>query len=149
MLRSRQLFTSLGLIVALYISAHGQTCPAGQPPCKNQAPMVGHGRADALPAEFNCNCAGDNRRVITVRIDASWNVTDSSGTHTNDYIWNAVQCAMAQWNTVRASDGSRTGYYLVVDQAARVSQPADITVVNQTPTSGLVSLRRRPLTPTQ
>lgn len=136
MLSLRTLSISLGLILTLCTLAYGQNCPAGEPPCKNQTPLVGHGRADALPAEFNCNCAGDNRRVVTVRIDSSWNVTDSSGTHTNDNIWNAVQCAINQWNTVRDPTGFRSAYYLVIDQSARVSQPADITVVNQTPTSG-------------
>lgn len=122
------------------LSTLAQTCPSGEPPCYSDAAVIpGHDAASNLPAEFNCNCPGDNRRVVTVQIDSSWNVTDSSGTHTNDNIWNAVKCAVNQWNTVRDPTGYTTGYYFVVDQqnhADPSSTRADITITQAGPPGG-------------
>ena len=129
-------FLNAVIVLAIVIVAHAQTCPSGEPVCHTIAPMGGHSAASSLPASFNCNCPGDSRRVITVAIDSSWNVTDSTGTHTNNNIWNAVQCAINQWNTVRGPDTYTTGYYLVLDQAQAASSTPDISIVNQTPSSG-------------
>lgn len=126
------------LVVICYLAAatSAQTCPPNQPPCRNdtQQPMAGHGPAYNLPPELCSNCQGDDRRVIIIRIDSSWNV-DSNGNSTpgitNAYIWNAVQCAVNQWNTVKAPDEYTTGYRLVVDQEGRLPGAADITITRQ------------------
>ena len=105
--------------------------------------MAGHGPASNLPPTLCSNCQGDNRRVITVRIfSGNYNVTwdyDTNGNHTpgqtNAHIWNAVQCAINQWNTMRAPDGYTTGYYLVLDQAGQVPGTADITIQRRQVTS--------------
>jgi hypothetical protein len=64
------------LVFACVISTvKGQTNPC--PPCKSgQTPMAGHGAASNWPG---CNCAGDNRRVITVQISSGWD--DPPGSH--------------------------------------------------------------------
>jgi hypothetical protein len=98
--------------------------------------MAGHGAAKNLPASFNCNCPSDERRVITLRIDPSWNVTDSSGTHPNTNIQAALNCAINQWNTATDSSGRTTDYRLVLDQSGALGATADITVVNQAPSTG-------------
>src|SRR5947207_2221538 len=110
------------VVCALATSSFGQTptCPDGQPPCRNntQPPMDGHGPASSLPSNLCSNCQGDSRRIITIRIDSSWNVdTNGNATpgQTNANIWSAVQCAINQWNSMRATDGYTTGYYLVLD----------------------------------
>lgn len=107
-------------------------CGAGWPKCySNLEPFAGHGAASSLPPQLCSTCSGDSRRVVTIRIDASWNDhTDSSGNPaTNNNIWNAVQCAVNQWNTVK-NGSSTTGYYLVVDQGGLVSGPPDINITN-------------------
>ncbi len=139
------IFFLASFAVASLIITRGlaQTCPSGQPPCySDAAPIPGHGPASSLPAEFNCNCPGDNRRVVTIRIDASWNVdTNGNATpgQTNANVWNAVQCAKNQWNTVKDPTGFTTGYYFVVDQANHAdpsSTRADITITRATPPAG-------------
>ncbi|HEV2798924.1 MAG TPA: hypothetical protein VGW12_00410 [Pyrinomonadaceae bacterium] len=133
------LMVCLLLGITLTTGVYTQTCPPGEPECNTITPMSGHGAASSLPASFNCNCPNDNRRVITVRIGSSWNVTDANGTHTNDNVWNAVNCAINQWNTVTGPDGYTTGYRLVIDQGNTVnpaSNAADITINNQVPPSG-------------
>jgi len=94
-------------------------CSAGEPSCySNLVPYAGHGPASSLPSSLCSNCAGDNRRVIVVRIDASWN---SSPGQTNSQIWDAVGCAVSGWNAARESNGAPTGYYFVVDQQNQTS----------------------------
>lgn len=133
---------SLLSAVVLVFSTGAQTpatCPGGQPPCKNQNPLVGHGLAKNLPASFNCNCPTDERRVVTLRIDSSWNVTDASGTHPNTTIQTALQCAINQWNTKLDQNGNTTHYRLVLDQAGSIATSTgtstDITVRNQAPSA--------------
>lgn len=56
------LFVAIFAVCHLITSGLAQNCPAGQPPCYSDAAVVpGHGPASSLPAEFNCNCPGDNR----------------------------------------------------------------------------------------
>jgi hypothetical protein len=113
------------------------TCPSGTPKCfSDLVPYAGHNLAAAqLPPNLcPAGCAGDNRRVIVIRIDHSW------GTTTNSNIWDAVQCAAAAWNnaTDNASPPNKTGYYLVLDQANLTNvADADITVVKHSPNEGL------------
>jgi hypothetical protein len=128
------------LPVLIVLLAQAQTsqdpCPSGTPNCyKDLVPYAGHNlSASQLPPNLCPNgCAGDNRRVIVIRIDSSW------GTTTNSNIWNAVQCAAAAWNN--ATDGStppnKTGYYFVVDQGNLTQVPTpDIKVVKETPGNG-------------
>jgi hypothetical protein len=130
---------ALSIVVAGTLTqSHAQvsTCPSNQPPCRNQTqpPMDGHGPASNLPPTLCSNCQGDVRRVITIRIDATWNVGPNGNAtpgQTNVYIWNAVQCAINQWNSARAPDGYTTGYYLVLDQAGEVPGQADMTITRQ------------------
>lgn len=132
--------SALALLSAalLVFSAGAQpaTCPAGQPPCKNQTPMAGHGAAKDLPASFACNCPSDERRVITLSIDSTWNVTDAGGTHPNTNIETALNCAINDWNRALDQNGNTTQYRLVYDQAGTLGATADITVTNQTPSGG-------------
>lgn len=121
------------LLSGLSLSIVGQTqldCGPGWPKCYNDlAPFAGHGPASSLPPELCGNCQGDTRRVVIIRIDASWGAT------TNANIWNAVNCAINQWNTV-TSNGSTTGYRLVLDQAGLIKNTdgstarTDINITN-------------------
>lgn len=89
-------------------------CAAGEPKCfKNLVPYIGHGAASNLPSSLCGNCSGDQRRVIVVRIDASW------GNPTNANVWNAVQCAVNGWNSAQDNNSppNKTGYYFALDQA--------------------------------
>ena len=123
-------------LLAYSAGAQPATCPAGEPPCKNQTPMAGHGAAKDLPASFNCQCPSDERRVITLSIDSTWNVTDASGTHPNSNIETALNCAIDQWNRALDQNGNTTQYRLVYDQAGAIATTADITLTNQTPSGG-------------
>ncbi|MFN2454655.1 MAG: hypothetical protein ABR577_10595 [Pyrinomonadaceae bacterium] len=128
-------------ILTLTAVAYAQTqgpCNSGQPQCYNDLePFAGHGPASNLPSELCSSCAGDNRRIVTIRIDSSWIDHNVNGEpKTNDNVWNAVQCAVNQWNTVRDSTGYTTGYYFVVDQGGSVPGAADILITNQTPSGG-------------
>ena len=129
---------SVFLTIAL-VSA-GQTsqdpCPTGTPKCYNDlVPYAGHNlSASQLPPNL-CpqGCAGDNRRVIVIRVDTSW------GSTTNSNIWNAVNCATSAWNnaTDNGSPPNRTGYYFVLDQGNLTGvDEADITVVKEEPAEG-------------
>jgi hypothetical protein len=123
----------------LVFSAGAQSppaCPSGEPPCRNQTPMAGHGAAKDMPASLGCNCPSDTRRVITLRIDSTWNVSDSSGTHPNTNIQDALNCAINQWNTAKDSSGHTTDYRLVYDGSGVLGATADITITNQTPSTG-------------
>ena len=104
--------------------------------------MSGHGAARNLPANkyTPCNCSDDDRRVITVRISSSWDI-DASGNstpgHTNDNVWNGVNCAIAAWNNAQDQSGNKTGYYFILDQAREISMgDADITIQKHTIESG-------------
>ena len=140
MLTQRILVAALITSVAVVLISHAQTsqdpCGSGKPKCYSDlAPYAGHNlAASQLPPNLCPNgCAGDNRRVIVIRIDASW------GSQTNSNVWDAVQCAAAAWNnaTDGASPPNKIGYYFVVDQAnlTNVTQ-ADITVVKEEPADG-------------
>lgn len=112
-------------ILVLAATAFPQTCP----PCwKNSNPQSGRGPARNLPADIYmpCNCSDDNRRVMTVYINSSWNV-DANGNstpgHTNENIWNAVNCALAEWNSAQDQFGNKTGYFFVLDQSHQFGDP--------------------------
>src|SRR5437660_123146 len=91
----------------LVVATIAQTCPYDQPLCYfDQNPMPGHGGAGSLPPDryTPCNCPDDNRRVITIRIDGSWDVDPNGNAtpgNTNVNIWNAAQCASNQWNAAQ------------------------------------------------
>jgi hypothetical protein len=123
------------LIIILSSISYAQTpnCQSGQPRCYyDQVPRAGHGPASNLPTNLCSNCAGDNRRVITIRIDSSWGAPT-----TNANIWNAVQCAANLWNDAR--DGTNTtGYYFVLDQGGTVGS-ADLTVTNDSTLPGFAA----------
>lgn len=116
---------------------YAQECTPGQIQCWNLVPLAGHGPASGLncPGCFPSTGDGSSRRVITVRIDPSWNIPGSNPPQTNHAIWNAVNCAVNQWNNAR--DGSTpNGYYLVIDQAGGVSPTPDIKIDKQAVTTG-------------
>lgn len=135
---NRRVILFLALLVPLSV-VHGQPeCGETRRCLSNIEPFQGHGPASSLPAVLCTTCAGNNRRVVTVRIVTS-NGTDPSGTswdynpsgtltpgHTNTHVWDAVNCAINQWNS------AGIGYYLVLDQGGHVSGPADITVSRST-----------------
>lgn len=80
--RVRAIIGSVLVVLLPTTYTYSQTCSSGQPPCyRDQSPMAGHGSASSLPSGFGCNCPTDNRRVITISIDSSW---DSTPGHTND-----------------------------------------------------------------
>src|SRR5215472_14878824 len=89
-------------ILFVAVRALSQACPPNQPPClKDRIPMIGHGAAGNLAASFGCNCPGDSRRVITVAINASWDVDpqgNSTPGNTNVNVWKATVCAVSAWN---------------------------------------------------
>jgi len=126
----------LGLtILLLSNSSHGQSpCGSGYPRCKDyQVPYQGHGPASSLPTSLCSNCSGDNRRVIVVRIDSTW-----GSPTTNSNVWNAVNCAIGQWNSATDQYGNHTGYYFVLDQGNVTGvSTADLTVTNSAVTGGL------------
>ena len=133
----------IGVLVLLQAPKRGsaQECAAGNPECWNWAPLVGEGPASNL----NCpTCTpptgdGSNRRVITVRIDPSWNT--GSPPATNAAIKNATICAVNMWNNAR--DGqSANGYFFTVDQEAYVSYSPEISIVRQDITGGTVNLAK-------
>lgn len=109
--------------------------------------MPGHGGAGNLPSDryTPCNCPDDNRRVITIRIDGSWDVDPNGNAtpgNTNLNVWNAAVCSANQWNTAQDPWGNKTGYYFVIDQSGQFGSP-DITITNRQPAaSGYASLNR-------
>jgi len=116
---------------------YAQTCYDGQIKCWKENPLAGHGPASGLNCPTCFPPAGDGsaRRVISIRIDPSWNIPGSSPPQTNYAIWNAVYCAVNMWNDAR--DGSSpNGYYLVIDQAGAVSSIPDINIDQQSVTTG-------------
>lgn len=124
----RLTLTSLVVLTTIFVNAQ-TPCGTNNPQCMNNVtPYAGHGAASNLPSQLCNNCAGDPRRVVVVRIDSSW---DNSPGHTNSSVWDAVNCAINNWNsaTDNASPPNRTGYHFVLDQGnlTGVSQ-ADITV---------------------
>jgi hypothetical protein len=136
-------FSLIPMIIVLLSNGQtsGDPCPAGEPQCfRDLVPYGGHNiSASQLPPNL-CpeGCAGDNRRVIVIRIDSSW------GSTTNSNIWNAVHCAAAAWNnaTDGASPPNRTGYYFAIDQGGLLSQSvpnADITVIKAPPPDGALA----------
>lgn len=155
------LATTLIITTLITTTAQGPTCPPGVPPCyKDINPMLGHGAASSLPTSppdpndpkyTPCNCSDDLRRVITVRIDSSWNFGpngDPTPNHTNVNVWNAVQCAVAKWNQATDNFGNKTGYYLVVDQRGTIPGSADITITNEIPdTEGFADMSIPPNAP--
>ena len=91
-------------------------CQSGKPRCyTDQTPYAGHGPASSLPSNLCSNCAGNNRRVVTMSIDASW-----GSPTTNANVWNGVMCAVSLWNDARDEYGNSTGYYFVFDQGSDV-----------------------------
>lgn len=99
---------------------HGPgTSAASCPSCENNPIMSGYGPAPST----------DNRRIITVKIDSSWN---SSPSNTNARIWNGVACAVAAWNSATDAYGNQTSYYFKVDQGGQYGSTADITIVKGT-----------------
>ena len=143
-MRRKKVFSFLILLLGIIaLVSNGQTsqdpCPSGTPNCyRDLVPYAGHNlSASQLPPILCPNgCAGDNRRVIVIRIASSW------GTTTNSNVWNAVQCAAAAWNN--ATDGgsppNKIGYYFVLDQSnfTQITTP-DITVVKEVITDGLAN----------
>jgi hypothetical protein len=126
------------LVCLLFVPGFAQNCPNNQPPCfRDQIPMSGHGGAASLPPDYYtpCGCADDNRRVIIVRIDQSWNV-DSNGNstpgNTNVNVWNATVGAIDSWNNAQDAYGNKTGYFLALDQSGGVGAP-DIVITRQQP----------------
>lgn len=88
------------------------------PDCfKDVIPMSGHGAAPD----------GSGRRVIQIRIDASW------GAPTNAAIWNGAQNASNEWNNARDAQQNSTAYYLGVNQGAPTP---DIIIRQGTPAQG-------------
>jgi predicted Zn-dependent protease len=89
----------------------------------------GHGPASSLP---ECNCPSDNRRVISVAVDSSWEDPPGSG-QTNNNIWNAVVGAINNWNNATDVNGNKTMYYFNLEQ--NNSNP-DIKIHKGTPAGG-------------
>jgi hypothetical protein len=70
-----------------------------------------------------------------VRIDSTW-----GSPTTNSNVWNAVNCAISQWNSTTDQYGNHTGYYFVLDQGnATGVSTADITVTNVSVPTGFAS----------
>jgi hypothetical protein len=115
------------LVFQLVRIGHAQTCVPNQIQCWNANPLAGHGPASGLSCSgcFPPTGDGSNRRIITIRIDPTWNTPGTNPPLTDDKIWSAVYCAVNQWNNAR--DGSSpNGYYLTIDQAGAVSSTPDI-----------------------
>jgi protein-disulfide isomerase len=110
-------------VLGVTLDAQTNLCPG----CYyNLSPMAGHGSASAAGLD-----PGDNRRVITVRIDPTW--TNPATGKTVDSIWNAANCAVNEWNVATDANGNHTGYYFVVDQSGTYSATPDITVKQGVP----------------
>ncbi len=134
-------FSSVPLIIVLlsYAQTSQDPCPPGVPKCfRDLVPYAGHNlSASQLPPNL-CpeGCAGDNRRVIVIRVDSSW------GSPTNSTILDAVHCAAAAWNnaTDGASPPNKTGYYFAVDpfNFTEVTN-ADITITREKPPDGIAA----------
>jgi hypothetical protein len=126
------------LLVLVSTINYGQTPPAcgsGELKCySDMVPYDGHGAASTLPSQLCSTCAGDNRRVIVVRIDSTW------GSTTNSNVWNGVTCAIDGWNNATDQYGNKTGYYFVLDQANLTGvSTADITVTQNPNMAGFAS----------
>jgi hypothetical protein len=110
----------------------------GCPDCiVDRAAMPGHGAASGDPALVTGQntwtgtpSSSDSRRVITVRIDSSW---ESSPGQTDSQIWNATVCGLVQWNTATDSSGNKTDYFFKLDQS---DMSADITIIKGTVSGG-------------
>lgn len=63
-------------------------CQPGNPQCWKNNPFVGHGPAHSLSCSscFPSTGDGTDRRVISIRIDPSWNIPGSSPPQTNHAI---------------------------------------------------------------
>jgi hypothetical protein len=74
---------------------------------------------------------GSGRRVIKIRIDGSWDVSQGQ---TDSTIYNGTVSAINDWNTMTDQYGNRTGYYF---QLAQTASDADIVIVKVNPTPGI------------
>lgn len=125
------------LVFQLVRTGRAQTCNPSQIQCWNPNPLAGHGPASGLncPGCFPPTGENSSRRVVTIRIDSSWNTPGTNPPQTNNAIWNAVNCAANMWNNAR--DGSTpNGYFFVIDQAGAVSSTPDINIKKQAVTTG-------------
>lgn len=130
------LYVVLFLFCSVSYAQTPPNCSPGYPRCYyDQTPYQGHGAASNLPANLCINCAGDNRRVVIVRIDHTWGHPT-----TNVNVWDAVACAVSRWNNANDNENppNTTGYHFVVDQNGQVGG-ADITITNQAPASGALA----------
>lgn len=134
---------ALGTLAVILCSA--QT-PSDCPSCfYDLPPMPGHGAAGQDPEATAGTHSGqvssdDTRRLITVRIDSSFN--NSSGT-TDPKAWNATTCALRGssdlgvngWNNaVGTNSTSRIGYFLKLSDSTQQATTADITFRRDYPT---------------
>src|SRR5436853_5263710 len=107
------LWFSLILSFCCFTTIHlqAQTCP----PCfYNESPMQGPG-CDACQPQGCGSCPEcGQRRVITIKIDSTWN---SSPGQTNPSIWNGVNSAIQMWNSATDPYGNQTGYCFQLNQA--------------------------------
>jgi len=141
----KKLFTTSFAIIVFAI--YGQQISIAQSGCvdcyQDQPILDGHGPVSSLPQEFNPSFPPGspeaNRRVITIRISGSWDVAPNGTAtpgQTNVNVYNAVTCAINQWNTARGSGNALTAYYFVLDQQQTIAGATDIVVDNQPPTTG-------------
>ncbi len=88
----KEVVSTLALALLLLSVAYSQLptpppCAAGEPRCySNVVPYAGHGPASGLPQSLCSSCTGDNRRVIVIRIDATW------GSPTNSVLERSAVC---------------------------------------------------------
>jgi hypothetical protein len=89
---------------------------------KNYLPPIGHGPASST----------DNRRVINVVIDSSW---EGQPEELNPRILAATLSAIDKWNTARTIWGKPNGYFLHLNNDGSHEGGPDITIFkNQCPT---------------
>ena len=143
----RLLLSSLFLCVSLCTAAITTTYSACPDCFSNTGPLAGSGAAHNLTPQSGCNCAtancpgcpGDNRRVLNIKFDTNASTTWITGTYPDGgvivepAVYNAVVCAINQWNTTKGSNGERVPYFIRIDQ--NDSSP-DIIVSKQTPPGG-------------
>jgi hypothetical protein len=131
-------------VCSLFASSTAAQCPG----CNYDEPnMPGHGSAGQDQDLAGLVSSTDSRRVITVKIDSSFNISPGQ---TNPRVWNATNCAISGsasvfdgvsyrstngWNNATGSSGSTSGYYLKFGPGTQGGSTADIIITNQAPSN--------------
>jgi hypothetical protein len=142
----KRLFCLVIVCLLAASSIFGQ-CP---PCCSNLGALPGSGDAHNLAPIPGCDCAtracpgcpGDNRRVMNIRFDTTAGSTwilgpnGHGGVIVEPVIYEAVVCAIQQWNTKVGSNGETIPYFFRINQDDPSETTPDVVISKHAPAGG-------------